>query len=182
MGYEIATALHLPLDICLVRKLGVPNQPELAMGAVAPNNICVLNHALIQQMRISKAAIATVLQREQVELERRQHAYRLPHIPVPRLEQQTIILVDDGIATGSTLRAAIATIKQAQPHRIIVAIPVASPKVCHDLVQLVDQIECLTQPTHLRAIGHWYDDFSQTTDEEVRSLLWFAHDQQGQDW
>ena len=176
VGYEVATALHVPLDICLVRKLGVPDQPELAMGAIAPNNVCLLNHALIQQLHISKAAIATVIQQEQAELERRQQAYRLPHIPVPSLDHKTIILVDDGIATGSTFQAAIATVKLHHPHQIVAAIPVAPPPVCEDLTHLVDRVECVLSPPDLLAIGRWYDDFSQTSDEEVRLLLQGAYE------
>ena len=176
VGYEVATALHVPLDICLVRKLGVPDQPELAMGAIAPEHVCLLNYALIQRLHISRTAIATVIQREQAELERRQQAYRLPHIPVPTLDHKTIILVDDGIATGSTFQAAIAMVKHHHPHRIVAAIPVAPPPVCSELINLVDQVECILSPSDLMAIGRWYDDFSQTSDEEVRSLLQSAHE------
>ena len=175
VGYEIATALHVPLDVCLVRKLGVPHQPELAMGAIAPGDICLLNHALIQQLRISKDAIATVLQREQAELNRRQQAYRLPHIPVPVLANKTVILVDDGIATGSTFRAAIMTVKRQEPARIIAAIPVSPPPICQELMERVEQVECLIDPPNLTSIGRWYEDFSQTSDEEVRSLLQSAY-------
>lgn len=175
VGYEIATALHVPLDVCLVRKLGVPHQPELAMGAIAPGNICLLNHVLIQQLRISQDAIATVLQREQAELNRRQQVYRLPHIPVPVLSNKTVILVDDGIATGSTFRAAIATVKRQDPARMIAAIPVSPPSVCRELTEQVERVECLIEPPNLSSIGRWYDDFSQTSDEEVRSLLQSAY-------
>ena len=175
VGYEIATALHVPLDVCLVRKLGVPHQPELAMGAIASGNICLLNHALIQQLHISREAIATVIQREQAELERRQQAYRLSHIPMAVLANKIVILVDDGIATGSTFRVAIAAVKRHNPHRIIAAIPVAPPPVCQELAKMVDRVECLVTPPDLMAIGRWYNDFSQTSDEEVRSLLQRAH-------
>ena len=177
VGYEIAVKLHLPLDICLVRKLGVPHHPELAMGAIAPGNVCLLNYALIQQLHISRAAIAKVVHQEQAELERRQHAYRLPHIPSPVLSNKTVILVDDGIATGSTFRAAIATVKRHSPYRIIVAIPIAPPQICRELAGLVDWLECLIAPPNLMAIGRWYDDFSQTSDEEVRMLLESAYEQ-----
>lgn len=175
VGYEIANTLQVPLDVCLVRKLGVPHQPELAMGAIAPGNICLLNHALIRQLHIPREAIATVIQREQTELVRRQQAYRLPHIPALVLSHKTVILVDDGIATGYTFHAAIAAVKLHGPHQIIVAIPVAPPLVCQELSEIVDRVECLIQPPDLMAIGHWYDDFSQTSDEEVQSLLQHAY-------
>ncbi|MEM9212848.1 MAG: phosphoribosyltransferase [Cyanobacteria bacterium P01_F01_bin.150] len=177
VGYEIAIALHIPLDVCLVRKLGVPTQPELAMGAIAPGNICLLNHVLIQKLRISRAAIATVQKQEKAELARRQQAYRLPNVPMPTLAGKTVILVDDGIATGSTFRAAIATVERHSPRQIIAAIPVASPSACQELSALVDRVECLIEPPDLMAIGRWYKDFSQTSDDEVRSLLQSACEQ-----
>ena len=171
VGYEIAAALHVPLDVCLVRKLGVPEQPELAMGAIARDNICLLNHALIQQRQISKTAIATVIRREWAELERRTRAYCGEDEQLPVTEHHTIILVDDGIATGSTFQAAIAAVNHHHPNQLVAAVPVAPPGVYRQIQPLVSQLECLTTPENLMAIGYWYDDFAQVSDEEVRLLL-----------
>ncbi len=170
VAYEVAKVLHAPLDICIVRKLGVPGHKELAMGAIAPGGIMVLNEELVRSLKISQKAIEQVITKEQQELERRDRVYRGDR-PVPDLSHRTIILVDDGIATGSTIKAAIFTIKQQQPKRIIVAVPVAPPEVCQELKEEVDEVICLLTPEWLYAIGLWYEDFSPTTDEEVRNLL-----------
>lgn len=170
VAFEVAKALHLPLDICLVRKLGVPGQPELAMGAIAPGGIQVLNPDVVQWLGITTQTIEQVAAQEQQELERRDRAYRGDR-PTLNLAGQTVLLVDDGIATGSTLRAAIATLRQQQPARIVVAVPVAPPTTCQDLQAEVDDIVCLLTPDSLSSIGLWYQDFSQTTDAAVRFLL-----------
>ncbi len=170
VAFEVARVLHAPLDICIVRKLGVPGHKELAMGAIAPRGIMVLNEELVRSLRISQKAIEEVATKEQQELERRDRVYRGDR-PVPDLSHRTIILVDDGIATGSTIKAAISTIKQQQPERIIVAVPVAPPDVCKELTEEVDEVVCLLTPEWLSAISLWYDDFSPTTDAEVRHLL-----------
>ena len=170
VAYEVAEVLHAPLDICLVRKLGVPRHQELAMGAIATGGIMVLNEALVRSLNISQKAIEQVAAREQQELERRARVYRGQR-PVPDLSHRTIILVDDGIATGSTIKAAISTIKKQQPKRIIVAVPVAPPDVCQELKDEVDELVCLLTPEWLYSISLWYDDFSPTTDAEVRYLL-----------
>lgn len=170
VAYEVATALHVPLDICLVRKLGVPHQRELAMGAIAPGDIVILNNDVLQSLAISQDAIQQVVDEEKQELERRERVYRGDR-PLPDVRDQVVILVDDGIATSSTLRAAIATLQQQHPKQIIVAVPVAPPSVCEALKELVDEVICWTTPDPMSAIGMWYQDFSQTTDKEVCDLL-----------
>ncbi len=169
VAYEVAKAINAPLDVCLVRKLGVPGQKELAMGAIALGGVMVFNDDVVQWLGISQAAIDAVAATERQELERRDHAYRGDR-PAPNVQGRTVILVDDGIATGSTLRAAIVALKQQQPHRIVVAVPVASPSTYTQLKAEVD-ILCLTMPERLHSISLCYEDFSQTTDEEVRNLL-----------
>jgi putative phosphoribosyl transferase len=170
VAYEIAQALNLPLDICLVRKLGVPEQPELAMGAIAPGEVMVLNHEILKSIGISRLALQQVVEDEKQELERRDRAYR-ENRPEPNVQGKTVILVDDGIATGSTLRAAIATLRQKNPKEIVVAVPVAPISACESLRAIVDKVICLNTPEPLNSIGTWYMDFSQTSDQEVRHLL-----------
>jgi len=170
VAYEIAQALNLPLDICLVRKLGVPGQPELAMGAIASGDVMVLNHEVLKSLEISRLALQQVMDTEQQELERRDRAYR-ENRPEPDVQGKTVILVDDGIATSSTLRAAIATLRQKHPKEIVVAVPVAPISACESLRAIVDKIICLNTPEPLNSIGIWYVDFSQTSDQEVRHLL-----------
>lgn len=174
VAFEIAEALHAPLDICVVRKLGVPGHQELAVGAIATGGIQVLNEGLVRSLGIAQTAIAHITEKEQQELERRDRVYRGSR-PAPDLRDRTIIVVDDGIATGSTLKAALSAIAQQQPKRIVVAVPIAPIDVCHELDQEVDQeveeVVCLLIPRWLDSISLWYDDFSPTTDEQVRSLL-----------
>lgn len=170
VAYEIAKVLQAHLDLCLVRKLGVPKHQELAMGAIATGGTRVLNEALIRSWKISPTAIAHVTEREQQELERRDRLYRGSR-PAPNLRDRTIIVVDDGIATGSTLKAALSTIKQQQPKRIVVAVPVAPPNVCQQLEREVDEVVCLLTPQWLSSISLWYEDFLPTTDDLVRNLL-----------
>lgn len=170
VGFEIAQALNIPLDICLVRKLGVPGQEELAMGAIAPDGIMVLNNDVLRTMRISRQALLEVATSEKQELERQMQAYRGDR-PAPQIRDRLIILVDDGIATSSTLRAAITLLQRQHPQGIIVAAPVAPATVCESLQKLVQEVVCLSTPEPLHSIGMWYKDFSQTTDEEVCSLL-----------
>ncbi|MGB6169667.1 MAG: phosphoribosyltransferase [Geitlerinemataceae cyanobacterium] len=170
VAFEVAKALNLPLDICLVRKLGVPGHLELAMGAIAQGGSIVLNKDIIQWRRISQGEIDRVVEKERREIERRDRRYRGSR-SLPHLSDRTLILIDDGIATGSTVRAAISTLKRQQPASIIVAVPVAPPSICQELSSEVDRVVCLHQPTHLCSVSLWYDDFSQTTDEEVCSLL-----------
>lgn len=170
VAYQIAKAIHAPLDVWLVRKLGVPGQEELAMGAIASGSIMVLNNEIIQALGISQRVIQQVAADEKQELERRDRAYRGDHPPL-NVQDRTIVLVDDGIATSSTLRAAIAALQQQQPKRIVVAAPVCPPSVCEALRSIVDEVICLATPEPLSSIGMWYEDFSQTTDDEVRELL-----------
>ncbi|HEY9761820.1 MAG TPA: phosphoribosyltransferase [Trichocoleus sp.] len=167
---KIADALQLPLDVCLVRKLGVPGQPELAMGAIAAHGVRVLNQDVISRMGISEQAIEQVALTETEELQRRDRTYRHNRPPL-NVEGQTVILVDDGVATGSTLRAAIAILRQQQPHRMIVAVPIAPPVTIAELEQEVDKVVCLIQPDPLYSISLWYRNFDQTSDETVCQLL-----------
>jgi putative phosphoribosyl transferase len=170
VAYEIAQALDLPLDICLVRKLGVPGREELAMGAIAPGGVVVLNQEILQSLDISRRALRQVAQAERQELERRDRLYRGDR-PWPEVKGQTVILVDDGIATSATLRAAIATLRRREPAAIVVAVPVAAAAADEALQGVVDRVVCLLKPEPLYSIGLWYVDFSQTSDDEVQKLL-----------
>jgi putative phosphoribosyl transferase len=170
VAYEVAKALHAPLDIYLVRKLGVPGQEELAMGAIASGGVRVLNEDVVKYLRIPKSVIDLVAENELEELERREHAYR-GNRPEPNVREKTVILVDDGLATGSTMRAAAEALRQQQPARIVVAVPVSAPQTCDEYRMGVDEIVCAVTPEPFYGVGQWYIDFSQTTDEEVRELL-----------
>ncbi|HEY9599737.1 MAG TPA: phosphoribosyltransferase [Cyanophyceae cyanobacterium] len=170
VAFEIAKALNAPLDICLVRKLGVPGHQELAMGAIARDGVRVLNEEVVRSLGISRDTIERVTTAEQQELERRDQRYRDTR-PLPELRDHTVILVDDGIATGATLRAAIVIVRQQEPERIVVAVPVAPALTSKELRFEVDEVVCLLMPEALNSISLWYDDFSQTTDAEVRHLL-----------
>ncbi|AUT03542.1 phosphoribosyl transferase [Nostoc sp. CENA543] len=170
VGYEVAKQLNAPLGICLVRKLGVPEHRELAMGAISMGKVRVINQNVVDLLSISPATIDSVAATEQLELNRRYQLYQGDR-PLPKIQNKTIILVDDGIATGATIKAAIATIKQQQPRELIVAVPVAGISTCEELAREVDQVVCVLMVENLYAIGIWYEDFAQTTDTEVRSLL-----------
>jgi putative phosphoribosyl transferase len=170
VAYEVAKVLNAPLDICLVRKLGVPAHKELAMGAIASGGVRVLNYDVISWLGISGKTIDQVAERELRELQRRDRAYRGDR-PFPDIHNRILILVDDGIATGSTMKAAIEVLRQEQPQKIVVAVPVAPPSVYQELGKTVEQVVCVMNPEPFYAIGLWYEDFSQTTDEEVRHLL-----------
>ena len=170
VAFEIATALNLPLDVFLVRKLGVPGQNELAMGAIASTGVRVLNQDIVRSLRLSDAVIDKVAAQEQQELERRERLYRDDR-PIPQLHERTVIIVDDGLATGATMRAAIEALRQQQPARIVVAVPISSPETCRDLAVEVDEIICVETPQPFCSVGLWYEDFPQTTDEEVCALL-----------
>ncbi|NDJ20653.1 phosphoribosyltransferase [Nostoc sp. B(2019)] len=167
---EVAKALNAPLDVCLVRKLGVPGHKELAMGALAMGGVRVINENVVDWLRISKETIDEVVAIEMRELERRNHIYR-GNRPAPKVKNHTIILVDDGIATGATIRAAIATLKQQHPRELVVAVPVAGVPTCEELQAEVDKIVCVMMPEDLYAIGIWYEDFEQTSDTQVCELL-----------
>jgi len=168
VGYEIARELHIPLDILLVRKLGVPGHRELAMGAIASGGVKVLNRDVVGLLGISPQVIEQVARREQRELERRERAYRHDRPPLD-VYGQTVILTDDGLATGSSMRAAVEAMRQKGAARIVVAVPVAAKATCAEFE--VDEMICLETPDDFRAVGEWYHDFSQTSDAKVRKLL-----------
>jgi putative phosphoribosyl transferase len=170
VAFEVAKSLRVPLDAFVVRKLGVPGHEELAMGAIASGGIRVLNHAVIRSMRISEEIIDVVTEKEKNELERREVAYR-GHRSAPTIREKTVILVDDGIATGSTMLAAVAALKPQQPARIVVAVPTAPAESCDELQQVVDEVVVIARPDPFYSVGHSYEIFGQTTDEEVRELL-----------
>jgi predicted phosphoribosyltransferase len=167
---EVARALGAPLDVFVVRKVGVPWHEELAMGAIASGGVRLLNEELIRAYRIDPADVEMVMRREQAEVERRERLYRGGR-PFPDLRNKTVILVDDGLATGSTMRVAVEALRKEGPARIVVAVPVASPETCDAFRDVADDIVCAMTPEPFYAVGIWYDDFSQTTDEEVHELL-----------
>ena len=170
VAFEIATQLHLPLDVWIVRKLGVPYHKELAMGAIAASGERVMNQQVVKWSNISPETIERVVKEETAELKRRDQLYRQGK-PWPSLADQIIILVDDGIATGATMQAAIASLKPHQPKEIIVAVPIVSADICRSIQTEVDRVVCLLQPPSLDAIGRWYLNFAQTSDQEVRDCL-----------
>lgn len=170
VAYEVARALHAPLDVFLVRKLGVPGHEELAMGAVATGGVRVLNEHVVNGLRIPNDVIDAVAQWEEQELKRREDLYRGDR-PPPDVRGRTVILVDDGLATGATMLAAIKALRQQQPARIVVAVPTGAPDTCDQLRAVADEVICAITPEPFSAVGLWYEDFSQTTDEEVRELL-----------
>lgn len=170
VAFEVATALNASLDVCIVRKLGVPGHKELAMGAIATGGMEVLNYDVINTLGIGREVIEIVAAEELQELERRDRTYR-GDAPLINVRNKTVILIDDGIATGSTMRAAIAILRQQQPTSIVVAVPVAPTNTYQELQSEVEEIVCLQTLKQMSAIGCWYENFSQTTDEEVRQLL-----------
>ena len=170
VAFEVAEALDAPLDLFLVRKLGTPGHRELAMGAIASGGIRVLNDDVVRWYGIAPAAIDAVAQEEQRELERRELAYREGREPAV-LEGRIVVLVDDGLATGSTMRAAVLAVKQRNPSKVIVAVPVGAPETCRELSSDADEVVCARMPDPFSAVGQWYLNFDQTTDEEVRELL-----------
>jgi putative phosphoribosyl transferase len=170
VAYEVARALGAPLDVFTVRKLGVPGNPELAMGAIATGGVVVLDQRLIQLLGIDQSQVEQAVAAEMHELGRREATYRGSRGP-PDLTGKTAILVDDGLATGSTMRAAVLAIRELNPARIVVAVPVAAEETCDAFRDVVDEIVCGVTPRPFHAVGLWYDDFSQTSDDEVRELL-----------
>jgi len=170
VAYEIARALHVPLDVFLVRKLGVPGQEELAMGAIASGGVRVINDEVVRALRIPQHVIDSVAAKEVRELARREQLYREGR-PAPDVRGRTVILADDGLATGSTVRAAVAALRLQQPKRIVVAVPIAAEPTDAELRSQVDELICLAVPEPFYSVGFWYEDFSQTNDEEIRELL-----------
>ena len=170
VAFEVARALDAPLDVFVVRKLGLPGHPEFAMGALASGGVRVLNDEVVRLYRIPEQAVEAIAQDEQTELERRERAYRSQR-PALDVRGRTVVLIDDGLATGSTMKAAVEAVRALSPARIIVAVPVGSPDTCREFAGIADEIVCARRPEHFAAVGQWYDDFRQTTDEEVRELL-----------
>jgi putative phosphoribosyl transferase len=176
VAYEVARELDVPLDVFLVRKLGVPGREELAFGAIASGGAVVLNEEVVRSLRIDEASARAVAERERTELARRAEAYRGTPEP-PDVEGKTVIVVDDGLATGASMRAAVEALRQLGPRRIVVAVPAAAPQTCEGLRGEVDEVVCALTPEPFLAVGMWYEDFSETTDDEVRELL--ARSRQG---
>ena len=170
VGYEVAQALGVELDVFVVRKLGVPGHEELAMGAIASGDVRLLNDDVVDALGIPETVIDRVAERERIELARREQLYRGSR-PLAPLVNKTVILVDDGLATGSTMRAAVTAVRQQQPARIVVAVPVGAPSTCSELSRDADEVVCLRTPEPFVAVGLWYRDFSETSDAEVRALL-----------
>ncbi|MDE3196934.1 MAG: phosphoribosyltransferase [Acidobacteriota bacterium] len=170
VAFEVARGLQGDLDIFLVRKIGVPGQEELALGAIASGGVRVLNDALIHQLKIPPTTIDVLTAREQREIERREHLYRDDRPPLP-IANRVVILVDDGLATGATMLAAVRAVKRQHPTRIIVAVPVSAAATFHEFRRHVDEMICLHMPEPFYAVGAWYEDFSQTSDRDVRDLL-----------
>lgn len=170
VAFVVASELGVPLDVFAVRKLGVPWQPELAMGAIASGGVRVLNEEVIRQLRISRDALEEVAEEEERELARRDSAYRGGR-PRPELRGKAVILVDDGLATGSTMRAAVKAMRELGPARVVVAVPVGAADTCRELGRLADEVVCAETPEPFFGVGAWYNDFGQTSDEEVRDLL-----------
>ena len=170
VAFEVAKALKLPLDVFIVRKLGVPGQPELAMGAIASGDIQVLNDSVVRRAGISDTQIEEVAKQEKEELKEREKAYRGAR-PDIEIQDKVVLLVDDGLATGASMRAAISALREHDPEKIVVAVPTAPPDTCQEFEPEVDQIICLRTPTPFWGVGGSYQNFSQTTNEEVRDLL-----------
>lgn len=170
---EVARALDVPLDVFLVRKLGVPGQKELAMGAIAMGGVRLLNTEIVRRLRIPPEVLERITRDEREELERRERLYRGDR-PPPEVRGKTAILIDDGLATGASMRAAVAALRQLEPARTVIAVPVAAPSSCEEFRSEVDEVVCARTPEPFYAVGLWYEDFSQTSDEEVRELLGWA--------
>ena len=176
VGFEVARVLELPLDVLIVRKLGVPGQEELAFGAIAPGGVRFLNDAIVNSLRIPDAVVETVVEREMGELDRRERLYRGMR-PAVDVERKTVIVVDDGLATGATMQVAIGAIKKMSPKRIVVAVPVAERSTRQELTEKTGvECVCAMMPHPFYAVGVWYDDFRQTTDDEVRECLALAEE------
>lgn len=174
IAFEVAQALGAPLDVFPVRKLGVPGREELAMGAIASGGVTVLNRSIIRELNIDEEDIATAVERESVELRRREQLYRGNRPPLD-VAGRTVLLIDDGLATGATMKAAVEAVRELDPAEVIVAVPVAAAETCADLAELADHTICAHTPEPFFSVGYWYENFQPTTDEEVRDLLDRAH-------
>jgi predicted phosphoribosyltransferase len=170
VAFEVAKALKAPLDVFVVRKLGVPAYPEMAMGAVATGGVRVLNPRVIAELRIPEATIDRVAVQERKEVERRERDYR-GDLPPPKIEGATVILVDDGLATGATMRAAVQSARMQGPKRVVIAVPTGAGKTCRTLREEADDVICLIETDHFFAVGQWYRDFDQLTDADVHRIL-----------
>jgi putative phosphoribosyl transferase len=170
VAHEVARALAAPLDVFLVRKLGLPAHRELAMGAIASGGVRVLNEDVVAAYRLSEETINAVARAEQAELERRERTYRDGRGAV-ELRDRIVLLIDDGLATGASMKAAVEAVRAHDPARIVVAVPVGSPETCREFADVADEIVCARAPEYFAAVGRWYRNFSQTSDEEVRELL-----------
>lgn len=170
VAYEVARGLHVPLDVFVVRKLGAPGHEELAMGAIASGGVQVLNRDVVRELGISELEIEAAAVREAIELERRERDYRGGRLPL-EVQGRTAILIDDGLATGATMRAAVVALRRRDARKIVAAVPVAAPRTLAQMERYVDEMVCLAAPQEFDAVGEWYEDFSQTSDTEVRHLL-----------
>jgi putative phosphoribosyl transferase len=170
VAYEVAIHLNAPLDVFVVRKLGVPGHEELALGAISTGGVRVLNYDVVYSTGIMDSAIDALAEAEGKELERRERAYREDR-PAPAVEGRIVVLVDDGLATGATMLAAARALKKQRPAKVVVAVPVAAPEVCEQFRKEVDEVVCAATPQPFRAVGLWYEEFPQTSDDEVRELL-----------
>jgi predicted phosphoribosyltransferase len=173
VAFEVARELGVPLDVFVVRKLGMPGHEEYAIGAIATGGVRIINEEAISTFGVTDAEIEAVTAEERLELERRERRYRDGRA-APDIAGKTVILVDDGLATGSTMRAAVEALRQEEPARVVVAVPTAAPETCQEIAALVDDMVCAMTPEPFYAVGLWYDDFGQTTDEEVHDLLAIA--------
>jgi putative phosphoribosyl transferase len=173
VAFEVAHALRAPLEVFLVRKLGVPEYEELAMGAIAAGGVRLVNWDTVEALGVSQSALDAVIRKEERELSRRERLYRTDRPPLT-VAGKVVILVDDGLATGSTMRAAVAALREQRPARIVIGVPIAAPSTCGELAAVADAIVCAVTPESFYSVGAWYEDFSQTTDEEVRELLELA--------
>lgn len=170
VAFEVASALAAPLDVLIVRKLGVPGHEELAMGAIASGGVRIVNERIARELGVTESAIAAAAAQEEIELERRERLYRGDRLPAD-VEGRTVILVDDGLATGATMRAGIAAVRSRGAAQIVVAVPCGSTSTCRALTREADDVVCVATPEPFYAVGMWYEDFTQTTDDEVRALL-----------
>jgi putative phosphoribosyl transferase len=170
VAFEVSEALHAPLDVFVVRKLGLPAHPELAIGAIASGGVRIVDEAALRRFGVTDEQLAAVAVGEERELDRRERQYR-DGLPSPDVTGKTVILIDDGLATGATMAAAATALRAEHPARLVVAVPVAAAETCEAFQRLVDEVVCGATPEPFHAVGLWYEDFSQTSDEEVRDLL-----------